>query len=137
VCAWAVGGDGRVGEENIVSRYWRCRRVSKGVPCGTLNLARKRLCVGCGKPKPPRRKPSHMRALEVSYEEWIVLNGGEQCGICGRSPSAARRLDRDHDHRSGAPRGLLCARCNRALPAWMTADWLRAAAWYLEGRDAA
>jgi hypothetical protein len=115
-----------------MSRYWRCRRVTKGVQCGTLNLARKRKCVECGKPKPPKRKPSHMGALEVPYEEWIILNGGERCGVCGRSPSAARRLDRDHCHRSGKPRGLLCARCNRALPAWMTSDWLRCAIRYLE-----
>jgi hypothetical protein len=38
----------------------------------------------------------------------------------------------DHDHHGMFIRGLLCHRCNRALPAWMTADWLRAAAAYLE-----
>ena len=29
-------------------------------------------------------------------------------------------------------RGLLCHRCNRALAGWITPDWLRAAAEYLE-----
>jgi ribosomal protein S14 len=115
-----------------MSRYWRCRRVSKGVQCRTLNLARKRKCVECGKPKPAKRAPKHMAALKASYEEWIVLNGGERCGICGRPPSAVRRLDRDHCHRTGLKRGLLCARCNRALPAWITPDWLRQAIRYLE-----
>ena len=73
-----------------------------------------------------------MKALLVSYEEFIVLNRGELCGICGRPPGPTRRLDRDHDHKAGKPRGLLCARCNRALPSWMTPMWLTAAAAYLE-----
>jgi hypothetical protein len=89
--------------------------------------------VECGKPKPPKRKPKHMDALKASYEEYIILNGGEHCGVCGRPPSEKRRLDRDHCHRLSKPRGLLCARCNRALPAWITSDWLRSAIRYLEG----
>lgn len=38
----------------------------------------------------------------------------------------------DHDHRTMIVRGLLCVRCNRNLPDWMTPEWLRAAADYLE-----
>lgn len=67
----------------------------------------------------------------MPYERWVELFG-ELCGICGRKPSTKRRLDRDHDHATGEPRGLLCARCNRALPSWMTAKWLRLAVIYLE-----
>jgi hypothetical protein len=54
------------------------------------------------------------------------------CGVCGRLPSEKRRLDLDHDHREMFVRGLLCPRCNRAIPSWMTPQWLRAAADYLE-----
>ena len=54
------------------------------------------------------------------------------CAICGREPSPNRRLDMDHDHLRMIMRGLLCHRCNRALPAWITPDWLRKAAIYLE-----
>jgi len=77
------------------------------------------------------RKPKHLDALKIPYEEYVVLNGGESCGICG-SKAATRRLHRDHDHRTGQPRGLLCFRCNRNLPTYATADWLRAAVAYLE-----
>lgn len=115
-----------------MNHTWRCRRVKAGVQCNTLNLARKQKCTACGKPRPPRRKAKHLAALEQAYPAWVELNGGESCAICGRLPSLNRRLDRDHDHRTGAPRGLLCARCNRALPSWVTAEWLRAAAAYLE-----
>lgn len=69
----------------------------------------------------------------MSYDDYVALNGGEHCAICGRLPTANRRLDRDHDHSGGGrPRGLLCTRCNRALPNWMTSDWLRTAAEYLD-----
>jgi hypothetical protein len=78
-----------------------------------------------------------MRALDLSYETYVGLNGGEFCGICGKVPAAgARRLDRDHCHTTGTPRGLLCWACNRQLRTWATPDWLHAAAAYLERVEA-
>lgn len=112
--------------------YWTCQRKQDGIPCRAVNPNRKRNCSRCGKARPARRRPAHMAALAASYEEFVLLNGGNHCAICGRKPSAHRRLDRDHCHRTGRPRGLLCARCNRALPNWVTADWLRAAIRYLD-----
>ncbi|MBV9805190.1 MAG: hypothetical protein JO130_18475 [Solirubrobacterales bacterium] len=74
-----------------------------------------------------------MAALKADYAIYVRLNGGDFCGACGRSPSATRKLDRDHAHTTPpVARGLLCARCNRALPSWVTPAWLRAAADYLE-----
>lgn len=76
-----------------------------------------------------------MAALDRTYEEYLALNGGsETCALCGAGPKT-RKLQRDHCHVRGVPRGLLCARCNRALPAWITPGWLRAAAVYLERVD--
>lgn len=113
-------------------RTWRCRRVKSGVACGTLNLRVKQRCTSCGGPRPKARKPTHRAVLDaMPYEAWIE-RFGERCGICGAVPSADRRLDRDHDHTTGAPRGLLCHLCNRTLGSRITADWLRAAAAYLE-----
>lgn len=76
-----------------------------------------------------------MVALELDYAGFILLNGGDHCAICGKPPMS-RRLDRDHDHKTGKPRGLLCHRCNRHLPSWITAEWLRAAADYLDSAQA-
>ena len=73
-----------------------------------------------------------MAALELPYEHYISLNGGEHCGICQRPPSGSRRLHRDHDHTGeGRARGLLCFRCNTALRGYMDAAWLEAAARYV------
>lgn len=119
------------------AKGWTCQRVSNGQACKHKNLPRSRKCQECGKPRPAKRKPKHMDALKLSYEEYVELNGGlEQCGICGAPPDG-RRLDRDHDHRSGAPRGLLCRKCNRGLvPSKfgleMTPEWHRQAAAYIE-----
>ena len=71
---------------------------------------------------------------ELDYVGFVGLNGGEHCAICGRLPSTNRRLDRDHCHASGKPRGLLCVRCNRALAAWVTPEWLESAMIYLRAR---
>jgi len=55
-----------------------------------------------------------MQALDLPYETFVKINKGEHCGVCNARP-AGKRLDRDHDHNTGLPRGLLCRRCNRLL----------------------
>lgn len=74
-----------------------------------------------------------MAALDLSYEEYVRINGGAHCGICGAAQKVGgKRLHRDHDHRRGVARGLLCFRCNAALRPYMTLEWLRAAVAYVE-----
>jgi len=73
------------------------------------------------------------RAESKAAHDRLVALHGNRCSICGRPPrEGGRRLDVDHDHKTGRVRGLLCHRCNRGLPAWATAEWLRACADYLE-----
>lgn len=47
------------------------------------------------------------------YETLAKLQGGK-CAICRARP-ISKRLAVDHDHKSGAVRGLLCGRCNHDL----------------------
>lgn len=114
--------------------FWTCQRVTARVKCGTVNPNRFQLCQACGKRRPAKKRPEHMSALALPYEYYVALNGGEHCGVCGRGPSANRKLDRDHLHEGvGIPRGLLCHLCNRGLK--LLGDnpaQLRAAADYLE-----
>lgn len=113
--------------------FWTCQRRHNGQPCKHQNPNRKRKCLQCGGPKPVKRRPKHMVALELSYEEFVVLNQGDRCAVCLRERGEKdRRFDRDHCHKTGRPRGLLCHRCNRQLAHWVTPEWLRAAAEYME-----
>lgn len=47
------------------------------------------------------------------YETLLERQGGK-CAICRARPKA-KRLAVDHDHKTGAVRGLLCSRCNHDL----------------------
>ncbi len=82
----------------------------------------------------PRSRKSQHRALirkvtDEEYAERLELQHGG-CAICGAKPKT-RRLHVDHDHRTMRVRGLLCHRCNRALPSWVDRDWLNNAWHYL------
>lgn len=112
-------------------KTWKCQRSVGGQKCGHESPARKRKCEACGGEKPKRKRPAHMAALDVPYEEYVFLNGGEFCAICGRGPKPGKRLQRDHCHRTGNPRGLLCFHCNRWLRGFMTVEWMEKAIAYL------
>ena len=47
------------------------------------------------------------------YDNLLAAQNGV-CAICG-TPPGKRRLAVDHDHKTGAVRGLLCVNCNVAL----------------------
>jgi len=110
---------------------WTCQRTKDGVKCGHKNPSRYQLCRKCAKRRPPRKRPAHLKALDIGYDQYVAINGGEHCGICGAT-AKARRLHRDHEHSGdGRPRGILCFRCNAALRPYMDAEWLDRAAAYL------
>lgn len=44
-----------------------------------------------------------------------MLKQGGKCAICREPPGENRRLDIDHNHRTGKVRELLCVRCNAAI----------------------
>jgi len=49
------------------------------------------------------------------YDEMLATQGGG-CAICGSAADGnGRYLHIDHDHETGAVRGILCSNCNRAL----------------------
>ncbi len=69
-----------------------------------------------------RYDPARMRDknLQKNYRgfssqdyEALFLEQGCACAVCGRQQR--RHLHVDHDHATGAVRGLLCSDCNTAL----------------------
>lgn len=79
-------------------------------------------------------KPKRAKQLGVSDDEYarLLAAQGGHCALCLNVPKT-RRLHVDHDHATGRVRGLLCYRCNRALPNYVTARWLLRASAYLAG----
>lgn len=82
---------------------------------------------------------THSRRLETTYgitaEDYarMLQDQGGKCAICDKKP-VKRRLSVDHNHKTGAVRGLLCTRCNHKLLGSANEDVtiLRRAADYLE-----
>jgi hypothetical protein len=66
---------------------------------------------------------------QAEYDRLLVEQGGH-CALCPNTPKT-RRLHVDHDHATGAVRGLLCFRCNRFLPSWVTRGWALRVAEYV------
>lgn len=109
-----------------MARHWTCKKCKARWPRTKQNCA----TLECKGRRPAPRQAKHKAVLDRPYDEWVAVYG-EQCGICGRKPTS-RKLDRDHSHKTGRARGLLCHLCNRALPEHATVEWLVAAQAYLE-----
>ncbi|UOD28766.1 endonuclease VII domain-containing protein [Massilia violaceinigra] len=90
----------------------------------------------------PAKWERHLRSKYgislAEYAERLAAQGG-CCAICRASGDALREtLAVDHDHATGAVRGLLCAKCNRMLGCAVDRpEVLRAGAEYLINAEAA
>lgn len=63
-------------------------------------------------------KESYLRRrYNLSLKEYEAMLAGQNglCKICGRPDPKGRKLHVDHDHNTGAVRGLLCQGCNFGL----------------------
>ena len=117
-------------------RYWTCPRCKYRQEHRTSS----RKCVNCQETtKPKRRVPAHAVVLrDLSFPEAEKLSqamhGGElgACAVCGRPKPETGHHDRDHDHRTGAFRGMACFVCNRERLRGHTRETLTACLAYLE-----
>jgi hypothetical protein len=77
-----------------------------------------------------RRQYATRYGMTLAEYEDLFVKQAEVCGICHKPPDNEkwRRLGVDHDHVTGAVRGLLCGNCNRGLGMFMDdPDLLRGA----------
>lgn len=83
-----------------------------------------------------KRKPTRAKQLGISDEEYAELLEVQDghCALCMAEPKT-RRLHVDHDHRTGAVRGLLCHRCNRVVWPWVTSEWALRLFGYLKANE--
>lgn len=82
---------------------------------------------------PERKRADNLRRKfglsPTQYDEMLAAQDGT-CAICKELPPG-RRLAVDHNHASGAVRGLLCDRCNFALAMVEREGWTESALAYL------
>ena len=70
------------------------------------------------KVKESTRRNRYKRDFNLTVDEYnaILASQGGGCAICGITTSASGKLfPVDHNHKTGAVRGILCDPCNRGL----------------------
>lgn len=72
-------------------------------------------CHSCVRADNARKYATHVHNRPSDLYEKLCEIQGERCAICDRPPDEGKRLPIDHDHVTGAIRGLLCHGCNTAL----------------------
>lgn len=135
--AWRAGGlaqlppnesHHRLSHVDVVARTATCsicgptkirlRNGGRGSQCWTLRALEKAKYRSrrSGITATPEQQRSYAlrRKYGITPEEYesMLDSQGGCCAICGRAPKSGRRLAVDHDHISGAVRGLLCTACN-------------------------
>jgi hypothetical protein len=91
-----------------------------GKPTTIFRGKPRRFVKGHGRRKHPHDEPVRLRrrrqryGLEAGDIDRMLKNQGNQCGNPGCGKTIDWTADIDHDHVTGAIRGLLCGPCNRA-----------------------
>ena len=118
------GGEGRTAPP------WTCRKCGMRSP--RASELRRRAEGTCRRSLAARSTPPPFVQI-FSYQHYVELNGGSSAGFGGGAvqKEGGSGLHRDHDHKTGLPRGVLCFRDNSALR-YMTVEWLENALAYLK-----
>jgi hypothetical protein len=118
--------------QGVVKRKPRRAELGLGVAeYDALLAAQGGGCAICGAAPQTERPRRAWTCRYCKTLHGVGLHAAEICTVCHQARPALRRLDVDHNHATGKVRGLLCARCNQALPSWLTPAWALAVAEYL------
>lgn len=85
-------------------------------PCYLAALAEKKKGIP-QEQKAISRRIQLMKSYGITLEDYMDLDARQKscCAICNMPEKEGKVLAVDHDHKTGAVRGLLCNNCNRAL----------------------
>lgn len=132
VCYRAYRAARRALDRKAQQKYYKKNRkkiIKKVVDWQRVN-ARRRYDLA----QPSRRKYKLKSLYGLALEDYLKLLEiqGNVCKICKLSPQK-ESLCVDHDHKTGAVRGLLCQRCNKAIGSFEDSPTLlKRAAAYIE-----
>ena len=140
ICGWSTNATTKAGKRSDYANHvkeiasWptrKCQRCGKEKPVCKMAIHSPGTCKACSTNKTKKwalehpdkwdhqRRSSHLRKrFGIDLEEFnrLFAAQGWRCAICKtQTPDRHRRFHIDHDHKSGAIRGILCGRCNRAI----------------------
>lgn len=61
------------------------------------------------------KKLTEKQVKQIVCEQANAIEVGGACEICGKRFTTIDKPQKDHDHKTGAQRGLLCMHCNTAI----------------------
>ena len=92
----------------LVCRYCREEMSPEYTRAGRF----RRACAAC---RASRVQPQARIGLSIRDYDLMLEKQGGGCAICGSLTNGGRAMAVDHDHVTGAIRGLLCMHCNLGL----------------------
>lgn len=102
--------------EKDASEFWKMSASRDGlqVKCKACQTAYEKANYGPGRGRPGARARYFRQTYGLTEDQLAArkVDQGCVCAICGEHRGA---LVVDHDHQTGAIRGLLCHQCNRGL----------------------
>lgn len=90
-----------------MSRYDHLSRV--------IRKHEQRVLPASNPPLPKKRATLKRYGLTPQQYDRMIHDAGVRCAICFQAESPDEPLHIDHDHRTGAVRGILCRMCNMML----------------------
>ena len=134
----------KCGEQKAATEFYFNKTVRRGLcnhckACAARDQKGWRQENAVGTKNRPRRRRAYLRdayhMTEGEFLEILQAQGGF-CGICKEELLSGPATHIDHDHATGAVRGLLCRLCNTALGKFKDSpELLRRAAEYLEKHE--
>lgn len=126
-------------ESRSVSEFSRQAKSPDGLqffckPC-FLEIRKKWKVANPAKQKRIDRRSDLKKKFGITVNEYdtMLKRQGGVCAICRKKCKSSRVLAVDHNHATGAIRGLLCGNCNRGLGCYQDdKDLMRAAIAYLD-----
>ena len=101
----------RVAERLWPPGYRWCSGCRSFIPLDYVSGSR---CVACASAATHAARIEKTYGLSAADYDALLAGQGGRCAICRGAPKS-KRLAVDHDHGSGAVRGLLCSRCNAEM----------------------
>jgi hypothetical protein len=109
--------------EKAGKRAWYLQNADHAKSKAKTNRSKNKDKYAAVKKKWQQANPDKIRAIALKYNFNISLEKYSQmlqsqhgvCAICRITPEEGTWMCVDHDHKSGAIRGLLCGPCNKML----------------------